>query len=66
MAAAASTRDRRAALAGGLLLATNYVFLMWNRVALLESTMTAFLLLAWAAWTRSERRAAWGWVTRWR
>jgi 4-amino-4-deoxy-L-arabinose transferase-like glycosyltransferase len=50
----------RAAIIGGALLATNYAFVMWNRAALMESTMTAFMVVAWTAWVLSERRAAWG------
>jgi 4-amino-4-deoxy-L-arabinose transferase-like glycosyltransferase len=50
----------RAALAGGLLLAANYVFVMWNRAALIESTMVAFMVVTWAAYALAERRAAWG------
>ena len=41
---------RRTALIGACLLATNYVFVMWNRAALMESTMTAFIVGAWAAY----------------
>ena len=55
---AAGTRG--AALAGGALLATDYVFVMWNRAALMESTMTAFMVVAWACYTMAERRPAWG------
>jgi 4-amino-4-deoxy-L-arabinose transferase-like glycosyltransferase len=51
---------RRAALLGGTLLATNYMFVMWNRAALMESTMTAFLVAGWAAYAMSDRRPAWG------
>ncbi|ODS53637.1 MAG: hypothetical protein ABS36_13505 [Acidobacteria bacterium SCN 69-37] len=53
---------QRAALVGGLLLATNYGFVMWNRAALMESTMAAGLAIAWMAWTLAERRAAWALV----
>jgi hypothetical protein len=49
----------RAALLGGLLLSTNYAFVMWNRAALMESTMTAFIVVSWMAWVRTERRAGW-------
>jgi 4-amino-4-deoxy-L-arabinose transferase-like glycosyltransferase len=51
---------RRAALIGASLLATNYVFVMWNRVALMESTMTAFIVVGWAAYAQAERRPLWG------
>jgi 4-amino-4-deoxy-L-arabinose transferase-like glycosyltransferase len=53
---------RRAAVVGGVLLATNYWFVMWNRAALMESTMTAFLVAGWAAYAMSERRPWWGLV----
>ena len=51
---------RRAALMGGLLLSTIYTFVMWNRAALMESTMTMFIVIGWAAYARSERRPLWG------
>ncbi len=51
---------RGAALVGGTLLATNYMFIMWNRAALMESTMTAFLVAGWAAYAMSDRRPLWG------
>jgi 4-amino-4-deoxy-L-arabinose transferase-like glycosyltransferase len=47
---------RRAGLVGASLLATNYVFVMWNRAALMESTMTAFIVAAWAAYAAAARR----------
>ena len=50
----------RAATIAALLLATNYVFVMWNRAALMESTMTAFLVAAWAAYAIASRRPAIG------
>ncbi len=53
---------RRAAVIGGLLLATNYAFVMWNRAALMESTMTALMVIAWMAWTLAGRRPVWGLV----
>ena len=52
----AALAGRRAALIGGTLLATNYVFVMWNRAALMESTMTAFIVAGWAAYVLAERR----------
>ena len=51
---------RRAALMGGLLLSTSYTFVMWNRAALMESTMAMFIVIGWAAYARSERRPMWG------
>lgn len=50
---------RRAAVIGGALLASNYAFVMWNRAALMESTMTACLVVAWMAWALAERRTGW-------
>lgn len=52
----AALGGRRAALIGSALLATNYVFVMWNRAALMESTMTAFIVAGWAAYAAAERR----------
>jgi hypothetical protein len=52
----------RAALTGGALVATNYAFVMWNRAALMESTMTAAIAGAWAAYALAERRASWAGV----
>jgi hypothetical protein len=60
MAGLVTVANRRAALVGGLLLATNYAFIMWNRAALMESTVTAFIVCAWAAYAVSERRPSWG------
>lgn len=53
---------RRAGLIGAALLATNYVFVMWNRAALMESTMTAFIVAAWAAYAAATRRPVIGLV----
>lgn len=51
---------RRVALFGGALLATNYIFVMWTRAALIEPTMTAFIVAAWAWYAMSARRPVWG------
>jgi len=51
--------SRRAALMGGALLATDYVFVMWNRAALIESTMVAFIVIAWGAYALGARRSMW-------
>jgi 4-amino-4-deoxy-L-arabinose transferase-like glycosyltransferase len=50
----------RAALIGGSLLATNYIFVMWNRAALMESTMTAFIVASWALYALAQRRPVLG------
>jgi hypothetical protein len=52
----AAVGGRRAALIGGSLLATNYIFVMWNRAALMESTMTAFIVASWAVYALAQRR----------
>jgi hypothetical protein len=62
IAGLAAAAGRRAALIGGALLATDYVFVMWNRAALMESTMTALIVVGWAAYAVSERRPLWGGV----
>ncbi len=60
VAGLAAIANRRTALIGGALLATNYAFVMWNRAALMESTMTAFIVVAWAAYAIADRRPWWG------
>lgn len=55
-----ASAGRRAALIGGALLAVNFTWVMWNRAALMESTMTAFIVVAWAAYAMGERRPVWG------
>jgi 4-amino-4-deoxy-L-arabinose transferase-like glycosyltransferase len=60
----AATGGKRPALIGAILLATNYVFVMWNRAALMESTMTAFMVGAWGAYALAHSRGAtWGLVS---
>jgi hypothetical protein len=56
----AAVAGPRAAAVGAALLATNYVFVMWNRAALMESTMTAFIVASWGAYAIAERRPAAG------
>jgi 4-amino-4-deoxy-L-arabinose transferase-like glycosyltransferase len=55
------TSNRRAGLVAGMLLATNYVWVMWNRAALLETTMVSFMVLSAAAYVRAHRGQAWPW-----
>lgn len=62
MAGLAAVAGRRAAVVGGCLLATNYIFVMWNRAALMESTMTAFIVAGWAAYAMAQRRPGIGFV----
>jgi 4-amino-4-deoxy-L-arabinose transferase-like glycosyltransferase len=54
MAGLEALAGRRAALLGGGLLAVNYAFVMWNRAALMESTMTSLMVVSWAAYARSD------------
>jgi 4-amino-4-deoxy-L-arabinose transferase-like glycosyltransferase len=56
----AAAVGRRAAVAGAVLLSTNYVFVMWNRAALMESTMTACIVGAWACYAVAVSRPRWG------
>jgi hypothetical protein len=56
----AAVAGRRAGTIGACLLTTNYAFLMWNRAALMESTMTAFIVAAWAAYAGARARPMWG------
>jgi len=58
----AALAGRWVALIGGALLATEYTWVMWNRAALMESTMTAFIVMAWAAYAMGSKRPAWGLV----
>jgi hypothetical protein len=46
-------------IAGGLL-ATNYVYVMYNRAAIMEALMTAFIVGAWYCSTRAPRAPVWG------
>ena len=56
----AALQNRLAAVVGGALLAINYVFVMWNRAALMESSMSALIVISWAAYAVAERRPRWG------
>ena len=49
----ARVAGRRAGLFAGLFLATNFVYVMWNRAALMEAPMTAFIVASWYCYTRS-------------
>ena len=44
----------------GLLLATNYVYVMYNRAAIMEALMAAFIVASWYCSTRAERDPRWG------
>jgi 4-amino-4-deoxy-L-arabinose transferase-like glycosyltransferase len=51
---------RRAGLAASLMLATNYVYVMYDRAAIMESTMASMMVAAWTAYAfaSSDRRSA--------
>ena len=49
-----------AGLMAAALLATNYVYVMYNRAAIMESTMVAFIVAAWYCYVRAQTRAWWG------
>jgi hypothetical protein len=49
-----------AGLIAAALLATNYVYVMYDRAAIKEALMIAFIVAAWWASTRAEDRAWWG------
>src|SRR5918993_4678506 len=48
---------RPAGVITAALLATNYVYVMWNRAALMEAPMTAFIVASWYCYTRAEESA---------
>ncbi len=53
---------RRAGLVAAALLATNYVAVMYDRAALMESPMSAFIVVSWWAFTRAQAHPRWGLV----
>jgi len=57
----ARVAGRRAGLIAAALLATNYVYVMWNRAALMEAPMTAFLVAAWYCHARVLESGRWAW-----
>jgi 4-amino-4-deoxy-L-arabinose transferase-like glycosyltransferase len=59
MAGLSAIAGRRAAVMGGALLSCNYVFLMWNRAALMESTMTSLMVMSWAACGLARAKTWW-------
>jgi hypothetical protein len=50
----------RAGLIAGALLATNYVYVMYNRAAIMEALMAAFIVASWYCSTRADRDPRWG------
>jgi len=53
-------RGPNAALIGGALAATNYVYVMYDRAAIMEALMAAFIVASWYCSVRAEREARWG------
>ena len=49
-----------AAVIAGALLATNYVYVMYDRAALMEALMVALIVASWYCTTRAERQPVWG------
>jgi hypothetical protein len=44
----------------GALLATHYVYVMWNRAALMEGPMVAFIVGGWYCYVRAQSEPRWG------
>lgn len=51
---------RRAGLIAAALAGTNYFYVMWNRAALMEGPMVAFMAAAWYCYVRAEDQPRWG------
>jgi hypothetical protein len=49
-----------AGLIAGALLATNYVYVMYDRAAIMEALMVAFIVASWYCAVRAQERAWWG------
>jgi 4-amino-4-deoxy-L-arabinose transferase-like glycosyltransferase len=54
---------RPAGLAAGALLACNYVYVSWNRAAMMEGPMVAFMVFAWYCHVRSDEDSRWAMAT---
>jgi 4-amino-4-deoxy-L-arabinose transferase-like glycosyltransferase len=53
---------RRAGLIAAALAGTNYFYVMWNRAALMEGPMVAFMAASWYCYVRAEDEPHWGFV----
>jgi 4-amino-4-deoxy-L-arabinose transferase-like glycosyltransferase len=51
---------RLAALMAAALLGTNYFYVMWDRTALMEGPMVAFMVMSWYCYTRADDNPRWG------
>jgi 4-amino-4-deoxy-L-arabinose transferase-like glycosyltransferase len=49
-----------AGVIAGALLATNYVYVMYNRAAIMETTMVAFMVASWYCYVRAQNQSWWG------
>jgi 4-amino-4-deoxy-L-arabinose transferase-like glycosyltransferase len=56
----ARTANRLAGIVASALLATSFVYVMYDRAATIEATMVAFLVIAWYAYARAARSPRWG------
>ena len=56
----ARTGGRFAGLIAAALSATNYLYVMYDRAALMEATMVALVVATWYSYTRAERAPVWG------
>jgi 4-amino-4-deoxy-L-arabinose transferase-like glycosyltransferase len=52
---------RESAVAAGALLATNYVYVMYDRAAIMEASMVAFIVASWYCYVRAQEDARWAW-----
>ena len=53
---------REAAVAAGALLGTNYVYVMYDRAAIMEASMVAFMVAGWYAYVRAQTSPRWAWL----
>jgi hypothetical protein len=51
---------RSAGLAAAALLATNFVYVMYNRAALIEATMVSLVVVAWYCYAKAAASPRWG------
>ena len=51
---------RRAGLIAAALIGTNYFYVMWDRTALMEGPMAAFMVTSWYCYTRADDNPRWG------
>jgi 4-amino-4-deoxy-L-arabinose transferase-like glycosyltransferase len=52
---------REAAAGAGALLASNYVYVMYDRAAIMEASMVAFMVASWYCYVRAQTDPRWGW-----